>query len=62
MLLAIPKLSFDAITIVGNLSMSNAERLSHFMSTNPEIRLWDILQSNFKAKDLKEKFILNMTK
>lgn len=41
MSLAIPKLSFDAITIVGNLSMSNAERLSHFMSTNPEIRLWN---------------------
>lgn len=62
MSLAIPKLSFDAITIVGNLSMSNAERLSHFMSTNPEIRLWDILQTNFKAKALKEKVYIEYDK
>ncbi|QHE01634.1 replication initiation protein [Staphylococcus aureus] len=62
MSLAIPKLSFDAITIFGNFSMSNAERLSHFMSTNPEIRLWDILQTNFKAKALKEKVYIEYDK
>uniref|UniRef100_UPI00406C8FE3 replication initiation factor domain-containing protein n=1 Tax=Staphylococcus aureus TaxID=1280 RepID=UPI00406C8FE3 len=62
MSLAIPKLSFDAITIVGNLSMSNAERLSHFMSTNPEIRLWDILQTKFKAKALQEKVYIEYDK
>ncbi|GAB5756978.1 hypothetical protein JMUB7525_17960 [Staphylococcus aureus] len=42
--------------------MSNAERLSHFMSTNPEIRLWDILQTNFKAKALKEKVYIEYDK
>ncbi|KAB20275.1 replication initiation protein, partial [Staphylococcus aureus VET0127R] len=45
-----PKLSFDAMTIVGNLSRDNAQKLSSFMSIEPQIRLWDILQTKFKAK------------
>ncbi len=32
------------------------------MSTNPEIRLWDILQTNFKAKALKEKVYIEYDK
>ena len=28
-----PKLSFDAMTIVGNLNKNNAQKLSEFMST-----------------------------
>ncbi|MGX0742864.1 replication initiation protein RepD [Staphylococcus hominis] len=40
-----PKLSFDAMTIVGNLTKNNAEELSNFMSIEPQIRLWDILGS-----------------
>ncbi|EZT39193.1 replication initiation protein, partial [Staphylococcus aureus MSSA-47] len=47
-----PKLSFDAMTIVGNLNKSNAHKLSEFMSIEPQIRLWDILQTKFKAKAL----------
>ncbi|MCG1714479.1 replication initiation protein, partial [Staphylococcus epidermidis] len=35
-----PKLSFDAMTIVGNLSRDNAQKLSSFMSIEPQIRLW----------------------
>src|SRR5699024_3868528 len=50
-----PKLSFDAITIVGNLNKNNAHKLSDFMSDEPQIRLWDILQTKFKAKALQEK-------
>ena len=50
-----PKLSFDAMTIVGNLSRDNAQKLSSFMSIEPQIRLWDILQTKFKAKALQEK-------
>ncbi|WP_108308365.1 hypothetical protein [Metalysinibacillus jejuensis] len=42
-----PKLSFDAMTIVGNLSRDNAQKLSSFMSIEPQIRLWDILQTKF---------------
>ena len=57
-----PKLSFDAMTIGGNLNRDNAQALSKFMSVEPQIRLWDILQTKFKAKALQEKFILNMTK
>ena len=38
-----PELSFDAMTIVGNLNKTNAKKLSDFMSTEPQIRLWDIL-------------------
>ena len=57
-----PKLSFDAMTIVGNLSRDNAQKLSSFMSIEPQIRLWDILQTKFKAKALQKKFISNMTK
>ena len=50
-----PKLSFDAMTIVGNLNKNNAHKLSEFMSIDPQIRLWDILQTKFKAKALQEK-------
>ncbi|HAR2974356.1 TPA: replication initiation protein, partial [Staphylococcus aureus] len=50
-----PKLSFDAMTIVGNLNKTNAKKLSDFMSVDPQIRLWDILQTKFKAKALQEK-------
>ncbi|PTH49486.1 replication initiation protein, partial [Staphylococcus arlettae] len=39
------KLSFDAMTIVGNLNKNNAQKLSKFMSLEPQIRLWDILQT-----------------
>lgn len=50
-----PKISFDAMTIVGNLNKINARKLSEFMSIEPQIRLWDILQTKFKAKALQEK-------
>ena len=57
-----PKLSFDAMTIVGNLSRDNAQRLSSFMSIEPQIRLWDILQTKFKAKALQEKVYIEYDK
>ena len=57
-----PKLSFDAMTIVGNLSRDNAQKLSEFMSTEPQIRLWDILQTKFKAKALQEKVYIEYDK
>src|SRR5699024_1507205 len=44
-----PKLSFDAMTIVGNLSRDNAQKLSSFMSIEPQIRLWDILQTKLEV-------------
>ncbi|MDN5664353.1 MAG: replication initiation factor domain-containing protein [Staphylococcus equorum] len=50
-----PKLSFDRMTIVGNLNKTNAKELSDFMSYEPRFRLWDILQTKFKAKALEEK-------
>ncbi|KOA17334.1 hypothetical protein, partial [Acinetobacter baumannii] len=50
MSLASPKISFDAMTIVGNLNKDTAKQLSKFMSIEPQIRLWDILQTKFKAK------------
>ncbi|MDS3899272.1 replication initiation protein, partial [Staphylococcus hominis] len=34
-----PKLSFDRMTIVGNLNKDNAQKLSKFMSIEPQIRL-----------------------
>lgn len=57
-----PKLSFDAMTIVGNLNKNNAHKLSEFMSFAPEIRLWDILQTKFKAKALQEKVYIEYDK
>ncbi len=57
-----PKLSFDAMTIVGNLNKNNAHKLSEFMSVAPEIRLWDILQTKFKAKALQEKVYIEYDK
>ena len=34
-----PELNFDAMTIVGNLNKNNAQKLSEFMSVEPQIRL-----------------------
>ena len=57
-----PKISFDAMTIVGNLNKINARKLSEFMSIEPQIRLWDILQTKFKAKALQEKVYIEYDK
>ena len=57
-----PELSFDAMTIVGNLNKNNAQKLSEFMSVEPQIRLWDILQTKFKAKALQEKVYIEYDK
>ncbi|KAA68830.1 replication initiation protein, partial [Staphylococcus aureus VET0094R] len=57
-----PKLSFDAMTIGGNLNRDNAQALSKFMSVEPQIRLWDILQTKFKAKALQEKVYIEYDK
>lgn len=57
-----PKLSFDAMTIIGNLNKNNAKKLSEFMSTEPQIRLWDMLQTKFKAKALQEKVYIEYDK
>jgi len=57
-----PKLSFDRMTIVGNLNKNNAQKLSEFMSIEPQIRLWDILQTRFKAKALEEKVYIEYDK
>jgi hypothetical protein len=57
-----PKLSFDAMTIVGNLNKNNAKKLSEFISVDPQIRLWDILQTKFKAKALQEKVYIEYDK
>lgn len=57
-----PKLSFDAMTIVGNLNKNNAHKLSEFMSIEPQIRLWDMLQTKFKAKALQEKVYIEYDK
>ena len=57
-----PELSFDAMTIVGNLNKTNAKKLSEFMGFEPQIRLWDILQTKFKAKALQEKVYIEYDK
>ncbi|OEK85635.1 replication initiation protein [Staphylococcus shinii] len=57
-----PKLSFDAMTIVGDLNKNNAKKLSEFISVDPQIRLWDILQTKFKAKALQEKVYIEYDK
>ena len=50
------------MTIVGNLNRDNAQALSKFMSVEPQIRLWDILQTKFKAKALQEKVYIEYDK
>ena len=50
------------MTIVGNLNKNNAHKLSEFMSIEPQIRLWDILQTKFKAKALQEKVYIEYDK
>ncbi|MFG5447565.1 replication initiation factor domain-containing protein, partial [Enterococcus faecalis] len=41
---------------------NNAHKLSEFMSIAPQIRLWDILQTKFKAKALQEKVYIEYDK
>ena len=50
------------MTIVGNLNKNNAQKLSEFMSVEPQIRLWDMLQTKFKAKALQEKIYIEYDK
>src|SRR5699024_4478491 len=50
------------MTIVGNLNRDNAQALSKFMSVEPQIRRWDILQTKFKAKALQEKVYIEYDK
>ena len=50
------------MTIGGNLNRDNAQALSKFMSVEPQIRLWDILQTKFKAKALQEKVYIEYDK
>lgn len=50
------------MTIVGNLNKNNAQKLSEFMSVEPQIRLWDMLQIKFKAKALQEKVYVEYDK
>lgn len=57
-----PKLSFDTMTIVGNLNKNNTQKFSEFMSIDPQIRLWDMLQTKFKAKALQEKVYIEYDK
>lgn len=57
-----PKISFDRMTIVGNLNKNNAQKLSEFMSVEPKIKLWDMLQTKFKAKALQEKVYIEYDK
>lgn len=57
-----PKSSFDAMTIVGNLNKNNTQKLSEFMSLEPQIRLWNMLQTKFKAKALQEKVYIEYDK
>ncbi|MCE5491888.1 hypothetical protein JL993_03040 [Staphylococcus pseudintermedius] len=42
----IQSLSLDALTIVGNLNKNSAEKLSKFMSVEPQIRLWNNFDLN----------------
>ncbi len=57
-----PKISFDRMTIIGNLNKNNAQKLSEFMSVDPQIKLWDMLQTKFKAKALQEKVYIEYDK
>ncbi|RIM42654.1 replication initiation protein [Staphylococcus cohnii] len=57
-----PKISFDRMTIVGNLNKDNAKNLSDFMTYEPRFRLWDILQTKFKAKALEDKVYIEYDK
>lgn len=57
-----PELSFDSMTIVGNLNKNNVQKLSEFMSIESQIRLWYILQTKFKAKALQEKVYIEYDK
>lgn len=50
------------MTIVGNLNKDSVEKLSNSMSYDPRFRLWDMLQTKFKAKALEEKVYIEYDK
>ncbi|MDK3926445.1 replication initiation protein, partial [Staphylococcus pseudintermedius] len=45
-----PKLSFDSMTIVGNLKQDMVPALTNLIAYDPVFEVWDILQTRFKAK------------
>lgn len=57
-----PKISFDRMTIVGNLHKDNAKKLADFVNFEPNIRLWDNMTDKFKAQTLDKKFYIEYDK
>ncbi len=57
-----PALSFDAMTIVGNLNKTNAKKLSDFMSVSHKYDFGIYFKQSLKLRHFKKKFISNMTK
>ncbi|MBW7452397.1 replication initiation protein, partial [Staphylococcus aureus] len=45
----IQKISFDAMTIVGNVNTERAKKLYDFLVSEPYVEVWDALQTKFRA-------------
>ncbi|MEX6044725.1 replication initiation protein, partial [Staphylococcus haemolyticus] len=57
-----PKLSFDAMTIVGNVNTERAKKLYDFLVSEPYVEVWDALQTKFRAKALQGKIYIEYDK
>lgn len=57
-----PKLSFDAMTIVGNVNTERAKKLYDFLVSEPYVEVWDALQTKFRAKALQGKVYIEYDK
>ncbi|MFR6970585.1 replication initiation protein, partial [Streptococcus pneumoniae] len=58
----IQKISFDAMTIVGNVNTERAKKLYDFLASEPYVEVWDALQTKFRAKALQGKVYIEYDK
>jgi len=52
---SLPKISFDRMTIVGDLSKGHAQYMADFLGNDINVRLWDCLSHKFKGQVFADK-------
>lgn len=52
---SIQKISFDRMTLIGDLPLDRAEDMAEFLGNHPYVDLWEKMNNRFKGKALNEK-------
>lgn len=53
-----PKVSFDRMTIIGDLPLDRVEDMATFLGNDPYVDLWEKMNNRFKGKALNEKVFI----